>query len=98
VEVRTFVFILKDKGNVAHTDTLLAAHVHHLRRLSRSGHMVLCGPFQDGKGALEVLRAESRAEAIQMIEADPFIREGYYAGYDVHELLEANEVNRWLME
>jgi hypothetical protein len=32
------------------------------------------------------------------VEADPFIRQGYYAAYELHELIEANEANHWLLD
>lgn len=58
---------------------------------------MICGPFTNDVGAIQILRANTRGEAIALFERDPFIRDKYYSAYDVYELHEANEANHWLM-
>ncbi len=79
------------------TDALLEAHVAHLKQLTGRGELVLCGPFRDGGGALQILDAPSLDAARQMVMADPFIARGYYASFELQELIEANEGNNWLV-
>lgn len=93
----TFLFMLKDKRAGHLTRTLLERHVEHLKELQRSGHLVLCGPLSDNVGALQVLRASSREDAVARFEADPFLQDQYYRAYDCHEFSEANEANGWLV-
>jgi uncharacterized protein YciI len=96
--VKKFVVILSGKKRGELTKALLNRHADHLRRLKREGKLFLCGPFQDDDGAIQILVCSGRDEAINLVESDPFIKEGYYASYEVHEWLEANEENNWLIE
>ena len=93
-----FIAILKDKRKGSLTTELLNQHVEHLRTLTKAGHMFLCGPFKDNDGALQVIMANSKLEAEAFLNKDPFIREKYYQGYDLFELIEANDANNWLLE
>lgn len=92
-----FVAILAGKQPGLLTEALLLAHVRHLRTQAALGHLVLCGPFTDGDGAVQVLDAADRAAARTRGEADPFVRAGYYGRYVLHEFLDANEANDWLI-
>ena len=96
--MKTFAAILKDKKSGTLSDELLQKHVDHLRQLNKSGTLLLCGPFKDNDRALQILVSESADEAVQLIESDPFIKEGYYGSYELNELLVANEENDWLMD
>lgn len=96
--VTKFVAILKDKKRGHLTRNLLQAHVNHLRTLSQSGKLHLCGPFTENDKAIQVLVADSLEEAEALVQQDPFVRSGYYGSYDLYELIEANESNNWLMD
>jgi len=96
--MQTFVFTLSNKCRGQGTNKLLLAHVGHLKRLKTSGNLVICGPYSDNDGAIQIIRARSVVEAKNLFEADPFIREGYYQSYDVRELFEACDENNWLMD
>jgi uncharacterized protein YciI len=96
--VKKFVVILKDKKRGHLTTELLQAHVDHLRNLSQSGKLHLCGPFSDNDKAIQILIADSLEEAEAFVQQDPFVRSGYYGSYDLFELIEANESNNWLMD
>lgn len=95
--MRKYVAILKDKNKDALTDGLLEAHVEHLRNLHGQGRLWLCGPFDDDESALQVVIAGSANEARLLVEADPFVQNGYYRDFEVRGLIEANEANNFLM-
>jgi len=96
--MKTFVFILKSKRRDQLTQGLLMAHGEHLQNLLKGGSLVICGPFQDNDQAMQILRAESKESAISLFQTDPFIRQKYYQDFEIHELLEANESNNWLID
>jgi uncharacterized protein len=92
-----FLAILSDKRRGTLTDALLLAHVRHLRTQAALGHLIVCGPFTDDDGAMQVLEVADAAAARRLIEADPFVREGYYRRYVLHAFIDANEANDWLI-
>lgn len=47
---------------------------------------------------IQILICDSIDEAINLVKNDPFIKERYYATYEVNELIEANENNNWLID
>ncbi len=57
-----------------------AAHLAHLRRMAREGHLVVAGPFDDqddlGKRGLALYRVGGVEEARRLAEADPAVRAG----------------------
>lgn len=67
--------------------------MRHLRTQAALGHLVPCGPFTDGDGAVQALDAAGPAAARSQVEADPFVRSGYDGRYVLHEFLDANEAN-----
>jgi len=60
--------------------------------------LFLCGPFKDDNGGLQILNANSYEEAEKYVLQDPFIAQKYYTRYTIHELIEANEGNNYLMD
>ncbi len=95
--MKTFVFFLKNKRRGTATIEMLVGHVEHLKKLNAEGSLVICGPFADNDGAIQIIRADEKSEAIAVFLRDPFIAEKYYKAYDVYELFEANNSNDWLM-
>lgn len=91
-----FVVLLGDKQRGGLTEALLHGHIEHLRCLSRDERLLLCGPFGDDDGALQILRADTPEEAHALVRADPLIADRYYRSYRLRELIEANEANAWL--
>ncbi|WP_194840958.1 YciI family protein [Filobacillus milosensis] len=77
---------------------LLSSHVKHLQNLTEHEKLLICGPFKDNDTAMQILICETIDEAKKLVKSDPFIDEGYYATYEVNELIEANENNNWLMD
>ena len=55
-----YVASLRNKRSGTLTDALLEAHVAHLRKLTLEGSLLLCGPFSDNDGALQIIRAASQ--------------------------------------
>lgn len=95
--MKKYVAILKDKNKDALTDGLLEAHAEYLRNLRNQGKLWLCGPFEDDETAIQVLVADSANEARLLVQADPFVENGYYGDFEVRGLIEANEANNFLM-
>lgn len=96
--VKSFVFLLKNKNRGQQTQALLEGHVAHLKSLSNRGHLVICGPFSDNDQAIQIIRASSQDEAIALFKEDPFVKGSYYREFEVHEFVEANDLNNWLMD
>jgi uncharacterized protein YciI len=55
-----YVAILRNKRSGTLTAALLEAHGAHLRKLTLEGRLLLCGPFRDNDGALQIIRAASQ--------------------------------------
>ena len=71
-------------------------HVEHLRNLSQKNTLFLCGLLK-GNGAMLILEAKSLKEAETHILQDPVIVKKHY-DYTIHELIEANEENNFLLK
>lgn len=93
-----FVVILHGKNEDAPSPELLRNHVRHLKRLNAEGVLFLCGPFRDNSDAMQIIEAATLEDAQSFILCDPFISENYFSDYNVHELIEANERNNFLLE
>ena len=92
------VVILRDKRKGTLTKDLLSQHVEHLKVLSADGRLILCGPFAEDDGAFLLLEGDSREEVERLVRRDPFVAQGYYAGFEVHTLLESGPHNNWLQD
>jgi len=95
--MKTFLVILKEKSKKQLDKNLLHRHIEHLKQLTQSGHLLMCGPFADDSGAMLVLQANSHSDAENLIQADPFIEEAFYGDYSITEFYSANEANKYLM-
>ncbi len=60
-------------------------HRTWLRAQLDAGTLVASGPFTDGSGALLLVRAESAAQAEEILDRDPFQVAGLLAGRTVRE-------------
>lgn len=96
--MQKFVAILKNKRKGELSKNLLIKHVEHLQNLSKESKLFICGPFKDNDRAMQILICDTIDDAVNLVESDPFIKEGYYAAYEVNELIEANEENNWLVD
>ena len=93
-----YVVILKDKVSDTIEDGLNRRHVAHLKQAAIDGQLFLCGPLIGHGGAMQIIEANTKEEAIEIIEKDPFISEGFYTNYDIYLLLEANLENNFLLK
>ena len=66
------------------------------KRLDDEGKLVLCGPFEDYHGGMAVVRAGSKGEALKIVEADPFVSEGF-ENYEIRMLNRATRDNGYLL-
>ncbi|MDP5275733.1 YciI family protein [Chengkuizengella axinellae] len=96
--MKKFVVILNDKQRGTLNKKLLFQHVEYLRKLKRSGNLQLCGPFKDDNKAMMILVCHEKEETIKMVNNDPFVRDRYYASYEIYEWIEANKDNNWLVD
>jgi len=58
-------------------EEIIRAHVRHLKGLEEKGQLVMCGPFSDFNGGLVIFKAQPYDEALELVKADPFVKEGY---------------------
>ena len=93
-----FVFILKDKNPLLLTKALYFSHVDHLRSYMNDKKLFLAGPLVGQDKVLQIVEAISQTEAEQIVNEDPYVKQKHYGSYDIYELLEANEANKWLMD
>ena len=91
-----FVVLYKLKKMKGLTADLAKNHVEHIRNLSRKNVLFLCGRLK-GDGAMLILEAESLKEAEAYILQDPVIVKKNYS-YAIHEFIEANEGNNFLLK
>jgi uncharacterized protein YciI len=95
--VKKFIIILRNKRKGELQAELLRSHVNHLRELNKLGILFLCGPFADNNDAMKIIKANSFKEADKIANLDPFTINKYYLEYEIHELIEANENNDFLL-
>jgi len=93
-----FVFIIKDKDPAILTKDLYHRHISHLKQNARAQKLYLVGPLKGQDKILQVIQAESSEDAQEIVNSDPYIKEGLYQTYECYELLESNEANNWLMD
>jgi uncharacterized protein YciI len=91
-----YVVLYKLKERKGFTADLAKNHVEHLRDLSNKNILHLCGLLK-GNGAMLIMEAKSLKEAESYILQDPVIIHKKY-GYVIHELIEANESNNFLLK
>jgi uncharacterized protein YciI len=91
-----YVVIYKIKERKGFTADLAKNHVEHLRNLNNKNALSLCGLLK-GNGAMLILEANSLKEAKDYILQDPVIIQKKYS-FVIHELIEANEENNFLLK
>ncbi|WP_051424769.1 YciI family protein [Paenibacillus graminis] len=71
-----YVILLSPTPQDRRDMNIIRAHVKHLQELERSGQLVMCGPFSDSPGGMVIICADSREEAEQIAQRDPYILTG----------------------
>jgi uncharacterized protein YciI len=92
-----FIVLYEKNTDKICTRELFVRHAEHLRNLKKKDILFLCGPFKDNNGVIQILKAKSYKEAEQYVLMDPFMSEGFFLKYAIHELNEANEENNYLL-
>ena len=70
-------------------------HIEHLRKLDKSGCLILCGPFTDYPSGMIIVRAEDKEEATKIAQSDPFVQEKV-RNFEIRSWLLANAENNYL--
>ena len=75
------------QDRTAEIDEVRPTHREFLRGLLEGGALLASGPFVgvDAPGALLILRASSRAEALAILDDDPFAQHGLIAERSARE-------------
>jgi uncharacterized protein YciI len=64
------------------------AHLAHLEPLDQQGRVVLAGPLTDKTGSLLVLEFETREEAEQFSNNDPYTIHKVFTKVDIHPFMQ----------
>ena len=62
-------------------NALRPAHRQYLLQLKEQGRLAATGPFTDGSGALIIYEAATREEAEQLLQGDPFSKNGVFVSH-----------------
>jgi uncharacterized protein YciI len=69
-----------DKSKIA---ALRPAHRQYLVELRQRGQLAASGPFTDDSGALIIYEANTKEEAEQFLQGDPFFQNGIFVRYQL---------------
>lgn len=64
------------------------AHLANLEPLAQQGRVILAGPLTDKTGSLLVLEFETRAEAEQFAQQDPYTVHGVFERVEIHPFMQ----------
>ena len=81
-----FIVSLTYTSPIEVIEQFLAEHVEYLDKYYASGHFQLSGRKEPRTGGVIIATASTRAELEQILEQDPFHREGL-ASYDLTEMV-----------
>jgi uncharacterized protein YciI len=70
----------QDKAKIAEVRPV---HRQYLAGLCQRGQLAASGPFTDDSGALIIYEAGSREEAEQILQGDPFFKNGIFVRYQL---------------
>lgn len=90
---KSFYVSLRKPADLSRLESLLEAHLEWAVQAERRGELFMSGPFMaegakpGSQGGMMILRADSEAAAWNIIEQDPFIKQGVFSA----------EVKRWVL-
>ena len=93
--MNTYVITLDKIPDREATNEVVARHIAHLRKLNQQNRLLLAGPFTDYPSGMVIINATNKEQAVQIAEADPFVKEGVRS-YSIKTWLLANEENNYL--
>jgi uncharacterized protein YciI len=96
--VKKFIALIEKKNSNPAPRDLMLKHIDHLKALRKTGILFLCGLFHNENKVIQILNAADMAEADALVRRDPFTVSGFFADYTIHELIEANEENNYLLK
>jgi uncharacterized protein YciI len=82
---RLHVNYVKYVSDTARVERVRAAHQSYTQAIKANGGLVMAGAFADGSGATLIYRAQSKEEAMTLLEKDPYHAEGVYESTTVSE-------------
>jgi uncharacterized protein YciI len=78
-----FAAIIEYSQDKAKVQAIRPEHRQYLTSLRDRGQLAASGPFTDDSGALIIYEAASRAEAEQLLQGDPFAKNGIFMQYQL---------------
>jgi len=96
--MKTYLIIFFDKNPEVLTKKIYYGHIDHLTKLDDMGVLQLAGPLVEQGEVIQIVKAEDKAEAMRLVEADPYISSHYYQKYECYEWIESKKSNNWLMD
>jgi uncharacterized protein YciI len=78
-----FAAIIEYSQDKAKVEAHRPEHRQYLMSLRDRGQLAISGPFTDASGALIIYEAASREEAEQLIQGDPFAKNGIFLQYQL---------------
>jgi len=79
----TFAAIVAFGPDLSRIAEFRPAHRTYLAELRDKGKLALSGGFADHRGGLNIFVAESEAEVVRMLRADPYAAPGIYASWEI---------------
>lgn len=71
---------IQDKAKIGE---IRPTHRQYLTSLKEKGQLVACGPFTDDSGALIIYEAPTKEEAEQLLQGDPFNKNGVFVKWQL---------------
>ena len=65
-----------DDSTAAKRDEVRPVHVEFLQECFDNGRLLVSGPVDDGAGALLIITGEDEADALALMDNDPFAKNG----------------------
>jgi uncharacterized protein YciI len=78
-----FAAVIEYSPDKARVQALRPEHRQYLFSLRDRGQLAIAGPFADDSGALIVYEAASREEADELLQGDPFAKNGIFLRYQL---------------
>ncbi|MBY0525118.1 MAG: YciI family protein [Gemmataceae bacterium] len=78
MKIAAIIEYIADKAKIGE---IRPAHRQYLTGLKEKGQLVVCGPFTDDSGGLIVYEVASREEAEQIVQNDPFNKNGIFVSW-----------------
>ncbi|RDK08522.1 YciI family protein [Cupriavidus lacunae] len=82
---RLYVSYVKYVSDSARVERVRAAHQSYAEAIKANGGLIMAGPFADDSGALFIYRAQSKDEAMALVQKDPYHAEGVFESYALSE-------------